>query len=189
MHEPAACRRGHRTALNQRRTAAERDEADAAAEEETRKSEELAENVAVLQAEMETTRQSREQLASELSQVQAAAAADREQAQTEAADLRTDIESARAQMRQLQQEHDAVVKRAEAEEQARAEAERRAGAAESRAQTAAERADRGDATVEEMQGQLATVRADLDRAREGAADLLAGNLDRQARGRQSKRGA
>jgi colicin import membrane protein len=167
--------RATRAEQAQRRAEAERDEADAAAEEATRKSEELAENLAVLQAELDATRQSREQLASELSQVQAAAVADREQAQAEAAELRADIESARAQLRQLQQDHDAVVKRAEVEEQARAEAERRAGAAESRAQAEAERADRGDATIEEIQGQLATARADLDRAREVAADLR-GNL-------------
>lgn len=162
--------RATRAEQAQRRAEAERDEADAAAEEAT-KSEELAENLAVLQAELETTRQSHEQLASVLSQVQAAAAADREQAGAEAAELRADVEAGRAQLRQLQQEHDAVVKQAEAEEQARAEAERRAGAAESRAQAEAERADRGDATIEEMQGQLATVRADLDRARDVAADL------------------
>jgi chromosome segregation ATPase len=163
--------RASRAEQAQRRAEAERDEADAAAEEATRKSEELTENVAVLQVELETTRQSHERLASELTQVQAAAAADREQAQAEAAELMADIESAQAQLRQLRQEHDAVVRRAEAEEQARAEAERRAGAAESRAEAEAERADRGDATIEEMQGQLATARADLDRAREVAADL------------------
>jgi colicin import membrane protein len=167
--------RATRAEQAQRRAEAERDEADAAAEEATRKSEELAEGMAALQAELETARQNGEQLASELSQTQAAAAADREQAQAEAAELQTDIESARAQLRQAQQERDAAIKRAEAEEQARAEAERRAGAAESRAQGEAERADRGDAVIEEMQAQLVTARADLDRAREAAAELR-GNL-------------
>ncbi|MEE2570779.1 hypothetical protein V1638_15445 [Pseudarthrobacter sp. J64] len=171
----AANARATRAEQAQRRAEAERDEADAAAEEATRKSDELAENVTVLQAELETAGQSQDQLASELSQVQAAAAADREQAAAEAAALRQDIESARLQLRQLQQEHDAAVKRGEAEEQARAEAERRAGAAESRAQAEAERADRNQAANEEMQGQLATARTDLDHARETAADLR-GNL-------------
>lgn len=52
---------------------------------------------------------------------------------------------------------------------------RRAGAAESRAQAEAERADRGEATIEATQGKLATARADLDRTREVAAELR-GNL-------------
>lgn len=171
----AANARATRAEQAQRRAEAERDEADAAAEEATRKSDELAEDVTVLKAELETAGQSQDQLAAELSQARATAAADREQAAAEAAALRQDIESAGLQLRQLQQEHDAAVKRGEAEEQARAEAEHRAGAAESRAQAEAERADRGQAAIEEMQAQLADVRADLERARETAADLR-GNL-------------
>jgi hypothetical protein len=50
-------------------------------------------------------------------------------------------------------------------EQARAEAERRGGAAQSRAQAEAERADRGEATIEEMQGQ-SLLRYELTHARE-----------------------
>lgn len=167
--------RASRAEQAQRRAEADRDEADAAAEEATRKSEELAENLAVLEAELDTARQSRDQLASELSEVQASAAADREQAAADAAALRKDIETARVQLRQLQQELDAAVRRGEAEEQARAEAERRAGAAESRAQAESERADRGQRTIEELQGQLTAARVDLDRVRETAADLR-GNL-------------
>jgi chromosome segregation ATPase len=163
--------RATRAEQAQRRAEAEKDEADAAAEEATRKSEELAGELAVVQAELEAARQSGEQLTSELSQVEAAAAADREKAQTEAAELRADLESTRGQVRQLQQERDAVAKRAETEEHARAEAERRAGAAESRAKAEAERAARAEATLVEIQDQLANAREGLDRAREDAAGL------------------
>ncbi len=153
--------RATRTEQALRRAEAEKAEADAVAEEATRKSEELTGDLAGVQSELAAAHDRGEQLAAELAQHRAAATADREQAQAEAAALRADLDTARAQLRQVGLERDVVARQAEAEGQARAEAELRAAASESRAAAAAG----------ELRGQLEGARTDLERSREAVAEL------------------
>lgn len=163
--------RATRAEQAQRRAEAEKAEADAAAEEATGTSEELARNLSGIQEELDAARAEGERLTLELEQATASAATDRELAQAESAGLRADLEAVRAQLTLTERERDAAAERAGTEEQARVAAERRTGAAESRVEAETARADREESAAEEVRGQLAGVRADLEAAREAVSDM------------------
>jgi len=167
----AANARATRAEQAQRRAEAEKDEADAAAEEAIRTSDQLTQDLAGVQEELTAARAREEQLVRDLEQAQASAATERQEAQTEIAGLRTEIESAHVRLNQVEQERDAAVERAGAEERVRVEAERRAAAAESRAESQLARAEREEAAAKEARGQLAGARTDVEAAREAVAEM------------------
>ena len=163
--------RATRAEQAQRRAEAEKVEADAAAQEATRTSEELAQELSGAQEGLDAALARGEQLTEELAQAHAWAANERELAQAESAGLRADIEAIRVQLTLVEHERDAAAERAGTEERARVAAERRAGVAESRVEAETARADREESAAEEARAQLAAVRADLEGAREAVADM------------------
>ncbi|WP_454778714.1 hypothetical protein [Georgenia muralis] len=167
----AARARATRAEQAQRRAEAEKDEADAAAAEATQQVEDLTEALGATTGELDQAREAGERLADELAQVRAAAERAQAQAEAEAGQLRADLEALTAQLARAEQDRDAAVERATAEERARIDAEQRAAAAESRADAEAGRAERAEVETIEVRGQLDAVRTDLDRARDAAADL------------------
>jgi colicin import membrane protein len=167
----AANARATRAEQAQRRAEADKDEADAAAEEAVRTGEQLTQDLAGVREELAAAKAREDQLARDLEQAQAAAATAQQEAETEIAGLRTGMEAVRVRLNQVEQEGDAATERAAVEEKARVEAERRAAAAESRAESQTARAEREEDAASEARDQLAGARADVEAAREAVAGM------------------
>jgi colicin import membrane protein len=136
-----------------------------------RTGEQLNQDLAGVQEELAAARTREDQVARELEKAQTAAATAQQEAETAIAGLRTDMDAVRVRLNQVEQERDAAVARAGAEEKARVEAERRAAAAESRAESQTARAEREETAAAEARDQLTGSRAEVETARETVAEM------------------